>query len=290
MDNQPSLGTAEFWQNMWKTRPYRLPHKQGSTGAKFLGVCEGIGVRYRIDPTLIRICFIFAALSSIGILAYILAWIIMPVAGQDKKWIDIVFKYQPGELNENEKIKRFNGYIILNLVALAIITRGFYSLSLFGGLFLFGIHGNGHLEVLVPLFMFAGLVFLHYKEPVPPYDQIDMSPYLPKADFPTPPISSETTIPSGTGGADTTGDGVATAAPASAPAPELNSELPPVPPAQNDTLAWEVYALETPEILDTDQTSSYPVVPEEPAPKKKPLKPIFLTILILAGLGLVLAI
>lgn len=50
----------ETLHQMWDARPVRLPREQGSE-AKFLGVCEGIGVRYQIDPTLVRI-FLFSSL------------------------------------------------------------------------------------------------------------------------------------------------------------------------------------------------------------------------------------
>nr|WP_231139826.1 PspC domain-containing protein [Corynebacterium pseudotuberculosis] len=50
----------ETLHQMWDTRPVRLPREQASE-AKFLGVCEGIGVRYQIDPTLVRIFFVLFA-------------------------------------------------------------------------------------------------------------------------------------------------------------------------------------------------------------------------------------
>jgi phage shock protein C len=42
------------------------------------GVCGGIGEYFNIDPTIIRLLWIVFALSGAGILAYIIAWIIIP--------------------------------------------------------------------------------------------------------------------------------------------------------------------------------------------------------------------
>lgn len=44
------------------------------------GVCGGIGEYFKIDPTVVRLIFVFLLLCSCGamILAYILAWIIIP--------------------------------------------------------------------------------------------------------------------------------------------------------------------------------------------------------------------
>lgn len=50
------------------------------------GVCGGLGEYFDIDPTIIRllwILFIFAGGS--GILAYIIAWLIVPEAPIEKK-------------------------------------------------------------------------------------------------------------------------------------------------------------------------------------------------------------
>jgi phage shock protein C len=48
---------------------------------KIAGVCGGIGETYNIDPTLIRLVFVLAALATAVIpvlVTYIVAWIIVP--------------------------------------------------------------------------------------------------------------------------------------------------------------------------------------------------------------------
>lgn len=62
---------------MWQTRPVRIPSSQGGN-AKIAGVCEGIGVRYQVDPTLIRLVFVVFGFLGAGVAAYVLAWMLMP--------------------------------------------------------------------------------------------------------------------------------------------------------------------------------------------------------------------
>jgi len=42
------------------------------------GVCGGIAEYFDVDPTLVRLIWILLALNGSGILAYIIAWLIMP--------------------------------------------------------------------------------------------------------------------------------------------------------------------------------------------------------------------
>ena len=57
-----------------KKRLYKIDE-----GKKIDGVCGGIGEYFDIDPTLVRLAWIiFCALGGSGILAYIIAAIIMP--------------------------------------------------------------------------------------------------------------------------------------------------------------------------------------------------------------------
>ncbi|HAD81596.1 MAG: PspC domain-containing protein [Candidatus Edwardsbacteria bacterium RIFOXYD12_FULL_50_11] len=42
------------------------------------GVCGGIGEYFDVDPTIVRLVAVVFALSGAGILAYIIAWIIIP--------------------------------------------------------------------------------------------------------------------------------------------------------------------------------------------------------------------
>ncbi len=45
---------------------------------KLCGVCGGIGAYLGIDPTVIRLIFVFLGLASVGVVFYILAAILIP--------------------------------------------------------------------------------------------------------------------------------------------------------------------------------------------------------------------
>ncbi len=57
------------------------------TNSKIGGVCGGLGEYFDKDPTFIRIIFIILALLSfgLGVVAYILIWIIVPRRPKDNK-------------------------------------------------------------------------------------------------------------------------------------------------------------------------------------------------------------
>lgn len=48
-------------------------------GRKIAGVCEGIGLYFGIDPSIVRIAWIvFTLVGGSGFLAYLIAWLVMP--------------------------------------------------------------------------------------------------------------------------------------------------------------------------------------------------------------------
>lgn len=66
---------------MAKNNPeYRMRRLYRSGKDKILGgVCGGLGEYFGIDPTLIRLAWIlFSIVYGSGVLAYIIAWIIIP--------------------------------------------------------------------------------------------------------------------------------------------------------------------------------------------------------------------
>jgi len=42
------------------------------------GVCGGLGEYFDVDPTIVRLIAVVFALTGAGVLAYIIAWIIIP--------------------------------------------------------------------------------------------------------------------------------------------------------------------------------------------------------------------
>lgn len=69
-----------------KERLYR------SRGDKMIaGICGGMGEYFKIDPVIIRLVFVILAfIQGIGIIAYILLWIIVPMEGKEKPVKEVV--------------------------------------------------------------------------------------------------------------------------------------------------------------------------------------------------------
>lgn len=67
------------------------------------GVAGGLGEYFEVDPTLIRLVFALAFLSGFGFLAYILAWIIVPMDPkfEDKKPIEVEIEESIEKLGED---------------------------------------------------------------------------------------------------------------------------------------------------------------------------------------------
>ena len=66
-------------RSLWRTRPVRTPDD-----AKIAGVCGGFGRRYGIDPVLIRVAFVIAALwGGAGVFLYALMWLLLRSPGDE---------------------------------------------------------------------------------------------------------------------------------------------------------------------------------------------------------------
>lgn len=53
---------------------------RSTTDAKIAGVCGGLAEYFDVDPTIVRLVWILLVLAAgTGILAYIIAWIIVPI-------------------------------------------------------------------------------------------------------------------------------------------------------------------------------------------------------------------
>jgi phage shock protein PspC (stress-responsive transcriptional regulator)/nitrate reductase NapE component len=80
---QRSNGAQQSWtfqetiQDFWNTRPTR-PRQGGKLG----GVATAIGLRYGIDPVLVRVAFVVGAFySGAGFVLYLLGWLLLPKEG-----------------------------------------------------------------------------------------------------------------------------------------------------------------------------------------------------------------
>lgn len=176
---------------MWTTRPVRLPKKQGGD-AHIAGVCEGIAVRYQLDPTIVRVAFVVAALAfGGGIAAYLAAWALMPRFGSPYCPLDAAMG-KDGVKEEQEL-----GWVLIIGV---LLTFGSGPLFL-SGQFLAGLPPAALTFGLLALAWYA----LHQREPLPPSgllaaeqpvreEPVNLNPYTPADGHPFPP--GRTTPPS----------------------------------------------------------------------------------------------
>jgi phage shock protein PspC (stress-responsive transcriptional regulator)/predicted membrane protein len=93
-------------REMWETRPARR-----SDDRQVAGVAAAIARRYDIDPTLVRIAFVVAALSGIGAALYIAGWIALPSA--------------PDAHGVASRPRR--GIIVVGLIAAVLATFGWWN-------------------------------------------------------------------------------------------------------------------------------------------------------------------
>lgn len=112
-------------RQMWETRPPRIPSEQGGN-AKVAGVCEGIGVRYQIDPTIVRVLFVVSLFTlGGGLPAYLLAWLAMPRYGMSTSPLQAVARRKE-DLTPPDRKERSTGWwlIIFFILTSGIFTSG----------------------------------------------------------------------------------------------------------------------------------------------------------------------
>ena len=75
-------GTAMFTPAKVEKKPLALSRKD----KKIAGVCGGFAEYMELDPTLVRIVWLITALfAGWGFIAYLIAWIVMPLAPEVDK-------------------------------------------------------------------------------------------------------------------------------------------------------------------------------------------------------------
>lgn len=146
-------------RDLWRTRPVRTPDD-----SKIVGVCGGFGRRYGIDPVLIRIAFVVAALwGGVGIFLYALCWLLLRDAGD--------------EVSSGEALLGRGQASGSKGIAIVLIVVVLISAPTFGGSGATFFMGAG---VLMVAAMLAGWYGLHRRTPTPPTGWAEVSAVRPQ--------------------------------------------------------------------------------------------------------------
>lgn len=133
---------SEQLQQMWRTRPYRLPQR-----GHIAGVAAGIGYRYGVDPVLIRVALVVGTIfGGAGIVLYLAAWLLLSKAGDSASAAQSLV----GKGTSTKTI------VLVVALIIAVTTIGPAG---------FGLDGSGLVSTLALL---GGLWLLHRRRPEPP--------------------------------------------------------------------------------------------------------------------------
>ncbi|WP_225731302.1 MULTISPECIES: PspC domain-containing protein [unclassified Nocardia] len=132
-------------QQMWHTRPVRLP-RQGPIA----GVAAGFGQRYGVDPVLVRVALVVTTIfGGSGVVLYLLAWLLFPEAGESSAAEALLGKGRSSQSTTKT---------VVLIVALAIVVSAAGPVGV-------GFGGSG---VIGMALLLAGWWMLHMRTPQPP--------------------------------------------------------------------------------------------------------------------------
>lgn len=91
------------------------------------GVCAGIGEYFEIDPTIVRIIWLTSIFAGIGVIAYIIAWIIIPEQPVELNTSSYSYDAQKTKTQnfDSEKSKRILG-IALIVIGCIFLFKEFF--------------------------------------------------------------------------------------------------------------------------------------------------------------------
>jgi len=243
---------ASTVQDMWNTRPVR--RRSSNTVA---GVCIGVGERYRVDPTLVKVAFVVATLfGGSGILLYIAAAIALPADDESKahQW----HGGPPWARAGHRSHLRWIPLVIIAVIAMSIIGSP---------------NAWGTSGVLGAVLMAGGWYLLYQRTPVAPAGtsaaELAHGGSSTIGDF--SPVGSS---PSVDPGAE---PGIAAATEQSGDTVQLTKDVPPADaPPSWDPLGAARFAWDLPEPTE-------PVQPPAPRVPRSPVTPIFLGLAVMTG-------
>ncbi|MFD4444288.1 PspC domain-containing protein [Nocardia sp. NPDC058519] len=114
---------ADQVHQMWQTRPVRLP-RQGPIA----GVAAGFGLRYGVDPVLVRVAFVVSTIfGGAGIMLYLLAWLVLGSAGNEVSAAQALSSHNRGSHSQTKTI------VLIVALAIAVSAMGPIGLGMGGG-------------------------------------------------------------------------------------------------------------------------------------------------------------
>ncbi|MEU4435054.1 PspC domain-containing protein [Nocardia rhamnosiphila] len=133
-------------QQMWQTRPVRLPRR-----GPIAGVAAGFGHRYGIDPVLVRVAFVVSTIfGGAGIVLYLAGWLLFPEPGGRGSMAESLTRKDREAPNQTKTI------VLIVALAIAVSTMGPVGI---------GLGGSGVISLAL---MLAGWWMLHMRSPEPP--------------------------------------------------------------------------------------------------------------------------
>ena len=154
MVDMSNVTVSDQLQQMWRTRPHRLPQR-----GHVAGVAAGIGYRYDVDPVLIRIAFVVSTLfGGTGIVLYLAGWLVLGRAGDTASGAESLV----GRGTSSDSTTKM--VVVAVALVIAVSTIGPVGV---------GLGGSGLISLVA---MLGGLWLLHQRCPEPP-------PYMRTAEF-----------------------------------------------------------------------------------------------------------
>lgn len=150
MENMTRTSVGDQLQQIWRTRPLRLPRH-----GPIAGVAAGFGRRYNVDPVLIRVAFVVSSMfGGAGIVLYLLAWLLLAEEGEPLSPAESLFgRKQYGEQPGRSQTKTI---VLMVALAIAVTTVGPIGVEM---------AGSGMISLAL---MLAGWWMLFMRCPQPP--------------------------------------------------------------------------------------------------------------------------
>lgn len=133
-------------QQMWQTRPVRLP-RQGPIA----GVAAGFGQRYGVDPVLVRVAFVVSTIfGGAGLVLYLLAWLLCREGADQSSAAEALIGKGHSSQSQTKTV------VLVVALAIAVSTMGPVGV---------GLGGSGVIGVAL---MLSAWWMLHMRTPEPP--------------------------------------------------------------------------------------------------------------------------